>query len=50
MKKAQRISYKINPRINTARHILIRLTKIKFKEKILEPQGRSNESHIREFP
>ena len=33
VEKAQRIPYKINPLRNTARHILIKLTKIKFKEK-----------------
>ena len=30
------ILYKINPRRNTLRHILIKLTKIKDKEKILK--------------
>ena len=34
--EAQRVPYRINPRKNTPRHILIRLTKIKFKEKILK--------------
>ena len=33
VEEAQRIPYKINPRRNTARHILIELTKIKHKEK-----------------
>ena len=32
----QRVPYRINPRRNTPRHILIKLTKIKFKEKILK--------------
>uniref|UniRef100_A0A4X1V7W0 L1 transposable element RRM domain-containing protein n=1 Tax=Sus scrofa TaxID=9823 RepID=A0A4X1V7W0_PIG len=32
----QRVPYKINPRRNTPRHILIKLTKIKDKEKILK--------------
>ena len=36
MKEAQRIPYKINPRRNTDRHMLIKLKKIKFKEKILK--------------
>uniref|UniRef100_A0A5G2QIX7 L1 transposable element RRM domain-containing protein n=1 Tax=Sus scrofa TaxID=9823 RepID=A0A5G2QIX7_PIG len=36
IQKAQRVSYKINPRRNTPRHILIKLTKIKDKEKILK--------------
>ena len=30
------VPYKINPRRNTPRHILIKLTKIKDKEKILK--------------
>ena len=37
--EARRIPYKINPRKNTARHILIKLTKIKYKEKILKATG-----------
>ena len=31
-----RVPYRINPRRNTPRHILIKLTKKKFKEKILK--------------
>ena len=31
--EAQRGPYRINPRRNTARHILIKLSKIKYKEK-----------------
>ena len=34
--EAQRIPYRINSRKNTPRHILIKLTKIKFKEKVLK--------------
>ena len=33
VEEAQRIPYKMNPRKNTARCILIKLTKIKYKEK-----------------
>ena len=33
---AQRVPYRINPRRNTPRHILIKLSKIKYKEKILK--------------
>ena len=33
VQEAQRDPYRINPRRNTPRHILIKLTKIKFKEK-----------------
>ena len=36
IQEAQRVSYKINPRKNTLRHILIKLTKIKDKEEILK--------------
>ena len=33
---AQRVLYRINPRRNTLRHILIKLTKTKHKERILK--------------
>ena len=33
---APRVPYKINPRRNTPRHILIKLTKIKYRERILK--------------
>ena len=36
VQKVQRVPYRMNPRRNTPRHILIKLTKIKFKEKILK--------------
>ena len=32
----QRVPYRINPRRNTPRHILIKLSNIKYKEKILK--------------
>ena len=35
VQKVQRATYKINPRRNTQRHILINLTKVKYKEKVL---------------
>ena len=34
--EAQSVPYRINPRRNTPRHILIKLSKIKYKEKILK--------------
>ena len=34
IQQAQRVSYKINPRRNTPRHILIQLTKIKDRENL----------------
>ena len=36
VQEAQRVPYRLNPRKNTPRHILIKLTKIKFKGKILK--------------
>ena len=36
VQEAQRVPYRINPRRNTPRHILITLTKNKFKEQILK--------------
>ena len=36
IQEAQQVPYKINPRRNSPRHILIKLTKIKDKEKILK--------------
>ena len=36
VQEAQRVPYRINPKRNTLRHILIKLSKIKYKEKILK--------------
>ena len=36
VQEAQRVPYRINPRRNTPRHILIKLTKSKHKERILK--------------
>ena len=36
VQEAQTVPYRINPRRNTPRHILIKLTKIKYNEKILK--------------
>jgi len=36
IQQAQRVPYRINPRRNTPRHILIKLTKTKHKERILK--------------
>ena len=38
---AQRVPYRINPGRNMPGHILIKLTKIKHKERILQAGGRS---------
>ena len=36
VQEAQRIPYRINPWRNTPRHVLIKLSKIKYKQKILK--------------
>ena len=36
VEEAQRVPYRINPRRNMPRHILIKLSKIKYKENILK--------------
>ena len=36
VQEAQRVPYRINPRRNTLRHILIKLSKIKYEEQILK--------------
>ena len=36
MQESQRVPYRINPRRNTPRHILIKRTKTKYKERILK--------------
>ena len=38
VQEAQRVPYRINPKRNTLRHILIKLSKIKYKEKLLKPK------------
>ena len=52
--EAQRVPYRINPRRNMPRHILIKLTKIKYKEKILktamEKQQITYKGIPRDFP
>ena len=44
--EAQRFPYRINPRRNTPRNILIKLSKIKYKEKIVKAVGKSNKYRI----
>ena len=41
VQETQRVPNRINPRQNTPRHILIKLTKIKHKEQILKQQGKN---------
>ena len=49
VQETQRIPNRINPRRNTPRHILIKLTQIKHKEQILKA-AREKQHHTREFP
>ena len=42
VQEAQRVPYRINPRRNMPRHILIKLTKTKHKERILKAAGKSS--------
>ena len=51
VQEVQRAPYMINPRRNTPRHILIKLTKIKFKEKILKAaRQKVKKKHTKESP
>ena len=43
VQEVERIPYRINPRRNTSRHILLKLSKIKYKEKILKADRKSVE-------
>ena len=49
VRKIQRVPNRINPKQNTPRHILIKLTKIKHKEQILKA-AREKQQHTRGFP
>ena len=46
----QRVPYRINPRKNTPRHILIKLPKIKYKEKILKAAREKQQIIYKELP
>ena len=50
VQEVQRVPYRINPRRNKPRHILIKLSKIKYKEKILKAARKKNKQHTRESP
>ena len=42
IQQVQRVPYRINPRRNTPRHILIKLTKMKHEERILKAARENN--------
>ena len=46
VQEAQRVPYRINSRRNTLRHILIKLTKTKHKERILKAARENQQSNI----
>ena len=50
VQEVQRVPYRINPRRNTPRHILIKLTKIKHKERILKAAREKQEVTYKASP
>ena len=48
--EAQRVPYRINPRKNTPRHMLIKLSRIKYKEKILKAAGEKQQIAYKGMP
>ena len=50
VQERQRVPYRINPRRNMPRHILIKLSKIKYKEKILKAAREKQQITHKEIP
>ena len=50
VQEAQRVPYRINPRRNTPRHILIKLTKTKHKERLLKAAREKQQVTYKEYP
>ena len=50
VQEVQRIQYRINPRRNTPRHILIKLSKTKYKEKILRAEREKQQITYKGIP
>ena len=50
VQETQRIPYRINPRRNRPRHILIKLSKIKYKGKILKAERLKTTNNIQGNP
>ena len=50
VQEVQRVPYRINPRRNMPRHILIKLTKIKHKERILKAAREKQQEAYKENP
>ena len=50
VQEAQRVPYRINPRRNTPRHILIKLSKIEYKANILKAAREKQQITYKGFP
>ena len=50
VQEAQRVPKKLDPRKHTPRHIIIKLPKIKDKERILKQQEKRRQLPTKEFP
>ena len=50
VQEARRVRYRINLKKNTPRHILIKLPKIKYKEKILKAAGEKQQITYKGIP
>ena len=46
VQEAQRVPKKLDPRRNTPRHVIVKLSKIKDKERILKSSKRKGESYL----
>ena len=50
VQEAQRVPYRINPRRNMTRHILIKLSKIKYKEQTLKAAREKQQTTYKGIP
>ena len=50
VQEVQRVPYQINPRRNTPRHIIIKLSKIKYKEKMIKPAKENQQITYKGIP
>ena len=50
VQEVQRVPYRINPKRNMARHILLKLSKLKYKEKILKAAREKQQITYKEIP
>ena len=48
VQEVQRVPYRINPRRNTSRHIVIKLAKVKDKEKLLKAAREKRKTKYKE--